>query len=130
LPAYTTPFDVWFGWAPYWLTERVLNVRNRPIASDSDADNKDNSDSENSNINKDTNSDTEYPPETDNEAEDYILTAIEQCIRANNTLVANKMVQKSKKKAVLFADSTLVTLAIPGKMRLSLEPKTHALLYH
>jgi hypothetical protein len=68
------------------------------------------------------NSDAEYP-KTDDEAEDYILTALEQRIRANNVLVANKMVQKSKKKAVLFADGTLVTLAIPSKMRLSLEPK-------
>ena len=131
MPAYVTPFDVWFGQGPHWLTERVLNVRSQPIASDSDADgeDEDNSDSEDSdsvddsNANEDANSDAKYPPKTDDEAEGYILTAIEQRIRANNVLVADKMVQKSKKKAVLFANGTLVTLAILGKMRLSLEPK-------
>jgi hypothetical protein len=73
-----------------------LNVRSRPIASDSDADNEDNSDFENSDsigdINEDANSDAEYPPKTDDEAEDYILTAIEQRIQANNALVADKIV--------------------------------------
>ena len=127
--AYVTLFDVWFGQGPYWLTERVLDVRSQPIALDSDVDDKDEDDSEdsdfvdNSNANEDANSNAEYPPKTNSEAKGYILTAIEQRIKANNALVANKMVQKSKKKAVLFANGTLVTLAIPGKMRLSLEPK-------
>jgi hypothetical protein len=117
------------------LTERVLNVKNQPIASDSDADDEDDSSSdsedgefnrnaqEDGDANEDANSDAEYPPKTDDEAEDFILTAIEQRIRANNTLVADKMIQKSNKKVVLFADGTLVTLAIPSKMRLSLELK-------
>jgi hypothetical protein len=135
LLAYITLFEVWFGRVPYWLTEQVLDIRNRPIALDSDTDDEDNCSTnseesnferntyKDSNANEDTNSNAGYPPETDDEAEGYILTAIEQRIKANNILVAEKIVYKSKRKAILFADGILVTLAIPSKMRLSLEPK-------
>jgi hypothetical protein len=54
------------------LTERT--IRNRPIIIDSnDEDTKDNADNED---NLDNNSDNEYP-KTDDEAKEYILTAIE-----------------------------------------------------
>jgi hypothetical protein len=100
------------------LTERTIG--NRPIIIDSDdEDTGDNTDNED---NSDDNSDNEYP-ETDNKAEEYILTAIEQRIKANNAIVAEKIVRKSKKQAVVFKDGALVTLAIPAKIRLSLEPK-------
>jgi hypothetical protein len=65
-----------------------LNVKNRPIALDSDANDKDNSNSKNSNFinnvnvyenSKDANSNAKYP-KTDDEAKDYILTAIKQRI--------------------------------------------------
>jgi hypothetical protein len=118
LLAYIVPFDIWFGRELHWLTERTIG--NRPIIIDSDdEDTRDNTDDED---NSDNNSDNKYP-ETDNEAEEYILTAIEQCIKANNAIVAEKIVQKSKKQAVVFEDGTLVTLAILAKIRLSLEPK-------
>jgi hypothetical protein len=118
LPAYITPFDVWFGREPHWLTERTIG--NRPIIIDSDdEDARDYTDDEDD---SDDNSDDEYP-ETDDEAKEYILTAIEQRIKANNAIFAEKMVRKSKKQAVVFEDGSLVTLAIPAKIRLSLEPK-------
>jgi hypothetical protein len=41
LLAYVTLFEVWFGRAPHWLTERVLDVRNWPIALDLDVDDED-----------------------------------------------------------------------------------------
>jgi hypothetical protein len=127
LPAYITPFDVWFGRGPHWLIERTIG--NRPIIIDSDdedtrgdVDDEDARDDADNEDDSDDNSDDEYP-ETDDEAEEYILTAIEQRIKANNAIVAEKMVRKSKKQAVVFKDGALVTLAIPAKIRLSLEPK-------
>jgi hypothetical protein len=69
------------------LTERTIG--NRPIIIDSDdEDAKDNADDEDD---SDDNSDNEYL-KTNDEAEEYILTAIEQCIKANNAIVAEKMV--------------------------------------
>ena len=62
-----------------------MNIRNQPIALDSNANNKDNNNSKNNNfINnvnayKDTNSNTKYP-KINNKAKDYILTAIKQHI--------------------------------------------------
>jgi hypothetical protein len=87
LRAYITPFNVWFGQEPHWLTERTIG--NCPIIINSDdEDARYNADNEDD---LDNNSDNEYP-KTDDEAEEYILTAIKQRIKANNAIVAEKMV--------------------------------------
>jgi hypothetical protein len=102
------------------LTERTIG--NRPIIIDlddedakGDADNEDAKDDVDDEDDLNNNSDNEYP-KTDDEAEEYILTAIEQCIKANNAIITKKMVWKSKKQAVVFKDGALVTLAIPAKI--------------
>jgi hypothetical protein len=46
----------------------------------------------NGDSNADANSNAKYPPKTDDEAVNYILIAIKQCIRVGNALVANKIV--------------------------------------
>jgi hypothetical protein len=54
---------------------------------------------------------------------EFILTAIEQQIRKNNVKVASRMVKKTTKKAQIFKESSVVTLAIPAKLRRSTKPK-------
>jgi hypothetical protein len=120
LLAYITPFDVWFGREPHWLTERT--IKSWPIIVDSNDEDQDAEDNIDDKDSLDNNSDNKYP-KTDDEAKEYILTAIKQRIKANNAIVAKKMVQKSKKQATVFEEGSLVTLAIPAKIRLSLEPK-------
>jgi hypothetical protein len=87
-----------------------------------DVDDEDAKDNANDKDNLNDNSNNKYL-KTDDEVEEYILTAIEQRIKANNAIIVEKMVWKSKKQAVVFKDSALVTLAIPAKIRLSLKLK-------
>jgi hypothetical protein len=57
------------------------------------------------------------------ELEKWILNAIEERICKNNVLVARKMVNKTAKKAQVFKEGWIVTVAIPLKLRRSIEPK-------
>ena len=57
------------------------------------------------------------------ELEKFILTAIEQRIRKNNILVASRIVKKASKKAQVFKEGWIVTVAIPSKLQQSVEPK-------
>jgi hypothetical protein len=57
------------------------------------------------------------------ELEKWILNAIEERIRKNNVLVARRMVNKTAKKAQVFKEGWIVTVAIPSKLRRSIKPK-------
>jgi len=57
------------------------------------------------------------------ELELFIISAIKEQVRKNNMLVAAKMKKKSAKKAQIFKEGWIVTLAIPKKMRLSVKLK-------
>jgi hypothetical protein len=62
LPAWITPFKVFFRRKPYWLTESLLNVDNKAV-----------DEHENALPQEEPNSDGEYE-ETDTEASEYVLT--------------------------------------------------------
>ena len=125
LPAYVTPFDVWFGREPHFLQARPLNSDNKPC--DADGNELVFPDSVDSNA-----SDSGYP-ELDVESpnnkpngpklEKWILTAIEEWVRKNNILVAGRMVKKATKKAQIFKRDCIVTVAIPAKLQRSTKPK-------
>jgi hypothetical protein len=68
-------------------------------------------------------SNNEYSLETDVEAEEYTLTALEQEIRKNNAGLAVQLVKKAGAKVRVFQNSWLVVLAIPSKIRKSTEMK-------
>ena len=57
------------------------------------------------------------------ELETWILNAIKEHICKNNVLVAHRMVRKTSKKAQIFKEGWIVTVAIPLKLRHSIEPK-------
>jgi hypothetical protein len=105
LLAYVTPFDVWFSREPHFLRAQPLNPDNKPCNADgnvlvfkngevdtgaSDGGYPDNTGAE---------ADTYSPIENELELEEFILTAIEQCICKNNVLVAARMVKKTSKRA-------------------------------
>jgi hypothetical protein len=50
------------------------------------------------------------------------LNAIKERICKNNVLVARRTVKKTTKKAQVFKEGSIVTLAIPKKMQRSTEP--------
>jgi hypothetical protein len=106
LPKGITLYKVWFGRKPHWLNKILLNSSNNLI-----------------NVNGNQLSDTEYASETDIDCKEYILTALEHDIRKNNTKVAARIVKKAGKKARTFDKGSLVTLAIPSKLRLHTEPR-------
>jgi hypothetical protein len=62
-------------------------------------------------------------PETDDETEAFILTIIGRRIRKNSLVVAAKMVAKTAKKATVFNEGSLITLAILLNLRLFIEAK-------
>ena len=122
-----TPYEVFFGRKPHWLTESLLDVNNAPVdengillpqqetASDSDGE-ASNSGSEGSD------SDNE-DHETDTEADNYILTELERQIKQSNARTAARMVKKVGGKMKVYAENSIVSLAIPAKLRLKTEAK-------
>jgi hypothetical protein len=77
LPARITPFKVFFGQKPHWLTEPLLNVDNKPV-------------DENRNLlaqEQDPDSDDEYQ-ETNTEDNEYILIELERQIKQSNARTA------------------------------------------
>ena len=127
LPARMTPYEVFFGRKPHWLTESLLDVNNAPVdengiplpqqetASDSDGE-ASNSGSEGSD------SDNE-DHETDTKADNYILTELERQIKQSNAWTTARMVKKVGGKMKVYAENSIVSLAIPAKLRLKTEAK-------
>jgi hypothetical protein len=64
-----------------------------------------------------SNSDSEYP-ETNAEDAEYILTELECQIKQSNAQTAARMVKKASGKAKVYTKDSIVSLAIPSKLRL------------
>jgi hypothetical protein len=103
LPARVTPFEVFFGRKPYWLTASLLDVNNNPVDEHSNILSQDKLDSDN-----------EYK-ETDTEAAEFILTELERSIRQSNARTAARMVKKAGGKAKVYTKGSIVSLAILSK---------------
>jgi hypothetical protein len=71
------------------LTKRT--IKSWPIIVDSDNKDQDAKDNIDDKDSLDNNSNNKYP-KTDDKAKEYIFTAIEQRIKANNAIVVEKMV--------------------------------------
>jgi hypothetical protein len=111
LPAWITPFEVFFGRKPHWLTESLLNVDNEAVDEHRNAFPQ-----------EEPNSDDEYK-ETDTEASEYVLTQLEHSIRQSNARTAARIVKKASGKLKVFANGSIVSLAIPPKWRLRTKAK-------
>jgi len=61
--------------------------------------------------------------ETDIEDAEYILTELEHSIKQSNARVAAWMVKKAGGKLKVYTSGTIVSLAIPSKLRLRTEAK-------
>jgi hypothetical protein len=112
LPPRVTPFEVFFGRKPHWLTDPLLNVNNQPI-------------DEEGNVlppQELTNDSGDYP-ETDTEDAAHILTELERQIKQSNARTAARMVKKVNKKMKVFTNGSIVSLAIPAKLRLKSEAR-------
>jgi len=111
LPARVTPFEVFFGRKPHWLTALLLDVDNDLVDEHGNALSQDEPDSDN-----------EYE-ETDTEAAEFILTELERSIRQSNARTAARMVKKAGGKVKVYTKGSIVSLAIPSKWRLRTEAK-------
>jgi hypothetical protein len=111
LPARVTPFEVFFGRKPYWLTVLLLDVDNNPVDKHSNELPQDK-----------TENDSEYE-ETDTEAADFILTELECSIRQSNTQTAARIVKKASSKSKVYTNRTIILLAILPKLQLQIEAK-------
>jgi hypothetical protein len=118
-----TPFEAFFGQKPHLLVESLLNVDNELVDEDGNVLPQPEHDSDsNSNSNSDSDSDLEYL-ETDIEDAEYILTELERLIRQSNAWTAARMVKKASGKAKVYTKDSIVSLAIPLKLRLRTEAK-------
>jgi hypothetical protein len=111
LPARVTPFEVFFGRKPHWLTASLLNVDNNPVDEHGNELPQDKAESG-----------SEYE-ETDTEAADFILTELECSIRQSNARTAARMVKKASGKSKVYTNRTIILLAILPKLRLQIEAK-------
>jgi len=97
LPRHKTPFEVWFGRKPHWITAGPME----------DAD------------------EVDIYDETDAESDDdgdLVLTEIEARVVANNARLHAQMIKANSGRSALFMDGSIVTLQIPPKLRLAIEP--------
>jgi hypothetical protein len=112
LPALITPFQVFFGRKPYWLTDPLLNVNNQPIDEEG-----------NMLLQLEPDNDNYEYQETDIEDVTHILTELERQIKQSNARTAARMVTKVNKKMKIFTNGSIVSLAIHYKLRLKPEAK-------
>jgi hypothetical protein len=99
-----TPFEVWFGRKPRWITAKPLE----PLGDDVD-------DSDGIGVEDDTNNKL-------GDNEDPVLTKIEARVVANNARLHAQMIKANSCRNELFLDGTIATLRIPLKLRLATEP--------
>jgi hypothetical protein len=107
-----TPFEVFFGRKPHWLLDPLLNVNNQCIDEEGNV----------LPLQELTNDSRDYP-ETDTEDAAHILTELERQIKQSNAWTAARMVKKVNKKMKVFTNSSIVSLAIPTKLRLKSEAR-------
>jgi hypothetical protein len=94
------------------LTDPLLNINNQPIDEEGNI----------LQLQKLTNNNEDYP-ETDTKDAIYILTELERQIKQSNARTAARMVKKVNKKMKVFANSSIVLLAIPAKLQLKSEAR-------
>jgi hypothetical protein len=104
LPQNKTPFEVWFGRKPRWITAEPLE----PLGDDVD-------DSDGIGVEGDTD-------DKSDDNEDPVLTEIEARVVANDARLHAQMIKANSRRSELFLDGTIATLWIPLKLRLATEP--------
>jgi len=108
LPRNKTPFEVWFGRKPHWITARTAQTNNQV--------NQDNEDED---------SDQDYHDDDSNQDdsgdEDLVLTEIETRVAANNARLHARMIKANSGRSPLFVEGSIATLKIPPKLRLKTE---------
>jgi hypothetical protein len=102
LPQKKTPFEVWFGRKPHWITAKPVEVDKNGNAQSDD----------------ECSSDTDYNSELEND----ILNEIETRVAAHNNKLNAQMIKANSGRAATFVDGTVATLQIPVKLRLATEP--------
>jgi hypothetical protein len=112
LPPRVTPFKVFFGRKPHWLSDPLLNVNNQPIDEEGNV----------LPLQELTNDSGDYL-KTDTKDAAHILTELERQIKQSNARTAARMVKKVNKKMKVFTNGSIVSLAIPTKLRLKSEAR-------
>jgi hypothetical protein len=100
LPRNKTPFEVWFGRKPRWITTGPIDD-----VDDEDQDLQDDTDDDESGNN-----------------EDPVLSEIEARVVANNARLHAQMIKANSGRSAVFMDGTIATLQTPLKIRLATEP--------
>jgi hypothetical protein len=103
LPRNKTPFEVWFGRKPRWITAEPLE----PLENNTD-------DSNGIGIEGDTDNESD-------DDEDPVLTEIEARVVANDARLHAQMIKANSSRSALFLDGAIATLQIPLKLRLATE---------
>src|SRR5436305_3471029 len=104
LPRHKTPFEVWFGRKPHWITAGTMeDIDEVDIYNETDAESDDDG--------------------------DLVLTEIEARVVANNARLHAQMIKANSGRSALFMDGSIVTLQIPPKLRLTTEPSVRVLEY-
>jgi len=101
LPRNKTPFEVWFGWKPRWITAGLI----------------DDVDDEDQDLQDDTNNDNKS-----GNNEDPVLSEIEARVVANNARLHTQMIKANSGWSAIFTNGTIATLQIPLKLRLATKP--------
>jgi hypothetical protein len=97
LPQNKTPFEVWFGRKPRWITAGPIeDIDEIDLYSETDAESGDDG--------------------------DLVLTEIEARVVAHDTRLHAQMIKANSRRSPVFADGIIATLQIPLKLRLATEP--------
>jgi hypothetical protein len=102
LPRNKTPYEVWFGRKPRWITAQPTDEA--AGANDVDEELIDDSDDESG------------------DDEDPVLTEIEARVVANDARLRAQMIKANSGRSAAFIDRAIATLQIPLKLRLATEP--------
>jgi hypothetical protein len=99
LPRRKTPYEVWFGRKPHWVS-RIRELVNY----------------DNDNSDQDDDNDDDIDP-----SQDLVLMEIETRVAANNARLHAQMIKANSGRSLIFELGTIVTLKIPSKLRLNIE---------
>ena len=88
LPRRKTPFEVWFGWKPCWITAGLID----------DVDDED----------QDLQDDTDDDDSSDNE--DPVLSEIKARVVAHNARLHAQMIKANSGRSAVFTDGSIATL--------------------
>jgi hypothetical protein len=95
LPQKKTPFEVWFGRKPRWITAKSI----KPVKDDNEVDSK-----------ASTNNDKS---ETNN---DKVLNEIKTRVTAYNAKLYAQMINANNRQSATFTNKTVATLQILSKL--------------